>query len=185
MREWFLLSAWISVQIILLTIAGLIALIIYQRVRNPPIDARVTLSQLIFDNFTTRAFIAGSLNCSMIALTFVLALRAPESDAFKVLLGAMLTVGFASAIGWYFNSSLGSEKKDDIQAEVAGKLADKVAIPAAVAAAVAPTTDMLGQSMLSNGQLTYFKSLTDEEAKKSFLAMSASEREATVAKVGT
>jgi len=69
----------------------------------------------------------------MVALTFVLALRGPETDAFKVLLGAMLTVGFASAIGWYFNSSLGSEKKDDIQAKVSEKLADKV--PMAVSAA--------------------------------------------------
>lgn len=48
----------------------------------------------------------------MIGLTFVLALRAPESDPFKVLLGAMLTVGFASAVGWYFNSSSSSDKKD-------------------------------------------------------------------------
>lgn len=140
----------------------------------------------LLNRFNTRAFIAISLTCSMIALTFVLATRIPESDAFKILLGAMLTVGFGSAIGWYFNSSLGSEKKDDIQAVVAGKLADKVAVPELPAPApVAPTTDMLGESMLSNGQLTYFKSLTDEESKKAFLAMSAAEREATVAKVGT
>lgn len=80
----------------------------------------------LLDRFDTRAFIAIELSTSMVALTFVLALRAPETDAFKVLLGAMLTVGFASAIGWYFNSSSGSEKKDATQAKVAEKLAEKV-----------------------------------------------------------
>ena len=67
----------------------------------------------LLNRFDTRAFIAILLTISMVCLTFVLALKAPESDAFKVLLGAMLTVGFASAIGWYFNSSKGSETKDD------------------------------------------------------------------------
>lgn len=80
----------------------------------------------LLDRFDTRACIAIMLTSSMIALTFVLALRGPETDAFKVLLGAMLTVGFASAIGWYFNSSAGSDKKDATQARVAEKLAEKV-----------------------------------------------------------
>lgn len=83
----------------------------------------------LLDRFDTRAFIAIILTLSMIALTFVLALRGPETDAFKVLLGAMLTVGFASAIGWYFNSSAGSDKKDTTQARVAEKLAEKVQLP--------------------------------------------------------
>jgi hypothetical protein len=82
--------------------------------------------QSLLDRFDTRAFIAIVLTLSMVMLTFVLALKGPETDAFKVLLGAMLTVGFASAIGWYFNSSAGSEKKDTAQAKVAEKLAEKV-----------------------------------------------------------
>jgi hypothetical protein len=82
------------------------------------------LPRHFLDRWDTRAFIAIALTLSMITLTFVLALRAPESDAFKILLGAMLTVGFASAIGWYFNSSIGSEKKDVVQAKVAEKLAE-------------------------------------------------------------
>lgn len=81
----------------------------------------------LIDHWDTRAAIALALTFSMITLTFVLALRGPETDAFKVLLGAMLTVGFGSAIGWYFNSSAGSDKKDAVQAKVAEKLADKVA----------------------------------------------------------
>lgn len=80
----------------------------------------------LLDRFDTRAFLAVELATSMVVLTFVLALRVPESDAFKILLGAMLTVGFSSAIGWYFQSSAGSEKKDTTQAKVAEELAKKV-----------------------------------------------------------
>lgn len=64
----------------------------------------------LLDRFDTRAFIAIALVCSMIALTFVLALSQPQSDPFKILLGAMLTVGFASAIGWYFNATASGDK---------------------------------------------------------------------------
>jgi hypothetical protein len=64
------------------------------------------------ERLDTRSFIAITLTLSMVALTFVLAFKIPESDAFKILEGAMLTVGFASVIGWYFNSSASSEKKD-------------------------------------------------------------------------
>lgn len=85
-----------------------------------------TKPKSLLEMWDTRAAIALSLTFSMITLTFVLALKGPETDAFKVLLGAMLTVGFGSAIGWYFNSSAGSDKKDLIQAKVAEKLAEKV-----------------------------------------------------------
>jgi hypothetical protein len=94
----------------------------------------------LLDRFDTRAFIAIILTFSMVLLTFVLALRGPETDAFKVLLGAMLTVGFASAIGWYFNSSAGSDKKDATQAKVAEKLAEKVQLPVLIADPTPPTT---------------------------------------------
>lgn len=103
-----------------------------------------SLFERMIDRFDTRAFLAIQLASSMVILTFVLALRVPESDAFKILLGAMLTVGFASAIGWYFQSSAGSEKKDNTQAKVTEELAKKVtgtgngsegAMNAAVAAA--------------------------------------------------
>ena len=93
-----------------------------------------------------------------------------------------------SASDYQFSSSAGSDKKDDAQTAVSKALAEKVPVPAVTLASVtpvAPTTDMLGTSMLSNGQLTYFKTLTDDEAKKAFLAMSAEERAATIAKVGT
>ena len=77
---------------------------------------------------TVRDFIAVELSTSLVALTFVLALRAPESDAFKVLLGAILTVGFSSAIGWDFNSSAGSDKKDEIIASNAAVIASSAPV---------------------------------------------------------
>ena len=89
-----------------------------------------SLLDRLLDRFDTRAFIAVSLTGSMICLTFVLALSAPTSDAFKVLLGAMLTVGFASAIGWYFNSSAGSDKKDSTVVALATGIANgKAEVP--------------------------------------------------------
>lgn len=97
-----------------------------------------TKPKTIIEMWDTRAVIALSLTLSMIVLTFVLALKGPETDAFKVLLGAMLTVGFTSVIGWYFASSSGSDKKDAMQAKVAEKLAEKV--PSAGPVVAAPET---------------------------------------------
>lgn len=88
----------------------------------------------IMDAFSTRDFIAVMLSSALVALTFVLALRSPDSDAFKVLLGALLSTGFSSAINYYFSSSKSSDKKDDIIATNA------VAAASAGSAATAPTT---------------------------------------------
>lgn len=90
----------------------------------------------------------------------------------------------ADGTGYQFSSSSGSDKKDETQARVADKLAEKVPLAPTPppAPAAAPTPDQLGESMLSNGELAYFRALTDQEAKKAFLAMSTAERQATVAK---
>lgn len=77
----------------------------------------------IVNKINTRDVMALELSTALVALTFVLAIRAPDSDAFKVLLGAMLSTGFASAIGFYFNSSAGSAKKDDTIASQSAALA--------------------------------------------------------------
>lgn len=61
----------------------------------------------------TADVIALSLVGSMIAMAFVLAIRSPDSDIFKMLMGGLVTVGFASIIGFYFGSSSGSKAKDD------------------------------------------------------------------------
>lgn len=99
------------------------------------------------------------------------------------LIASMITLFIkmaADAIGYQYSSSSGSDKKDDIQAGVAATLANKVAAPVPVQ--VPMSTDQLGESMLTNGDLIYFKALTNEDAKKAFIAMSASERAATIAK---
>ncbi len=86
--------------------------------------------------------------------------------------------------GYQFSSSAGSDKKDDTQAQVSSKLADKVPAPPPIAAVgVPPTTDMLAAAMLSNGQRTYYNTLTDDEAKKKFIAMSDAERNALIGKI--
>ena len=89
----------------------------------------------------------------------------------------VLTACLKDVYSFFFGSSKGSDKKDDVISAIAA------APPAAPAPAAPPTPDQLGDSMLSNGELAYFKSLTDEEAKKKFLAMSQAERTAAIGKV--
>lgn len=63
---------------------------------------------------STQSFIAIVLVVAMIALTFaMLFVKAPDSDVFKMLSGGLMTVGFATIIGFYFGSSAGSKAKDD------------------------------------------------------------------------
>jgi hypothetical protein len=122
------------------------------------------------------------LVCVAAFMVILWMLHPPQGDGNALALLAGFVTLFikmaADAIGYQFNSSAGSEKKDAVQAEVAGKLADKVASPVTSA----PTTDQLGASMLSNGELDYFKALPDDEAKKRFLAMSQAERTAEIGK---
>lgn len=97
----------------------------------------------MLDRFSVRDLIALMLATSMIALTFVLALRSPESDAFKVLLGAMLTIGFANVIGFYYNSSSDSSKKTEAISNALTKqnetiAAQGTALAASVPAVIAP-----------------------------------------------
>src|SRR5262249_53338571 len=68
----------------------------------------------------TKSFIAIVLVLAVIGLTFGLALkRAPDSDIFKMMPGALMTVGFATIIGFYFGSSQGSKDKDDAISHIA------------------------------------------------------------------
>lgn len=82
-------------------------------------------------------------------------------------------------LGFFFGSSQSNKTKDDTQNKIIDKLTPP---PAPITPVVALTTDQLGESMLRNGELTYFRALQDEDAKKAFLAMSAAERQATIAK---
>ena len=61
-----------------------------------------------------QSFIAVILVTAMVALMFVMCFHAvPDGDAFKMMLGGFVTVGFSSIISFYFGSSRGSAAKDD------------------------------------------------------------------------
>ena len=63
----------------------------------------------MFKDFDTRSAIALSLVAAMIGMAFVLVFRpsVPDSDVFKMLVGGLMTVGFATIISFYFGSSAG------------------------------------------------------------------------------
>lgn len=79
----------------------------------------------------------------------------------------------ADAVGYQFNSSSGSERKDEIIQNAVGT------------GNGTPTPDQLARGMLANGEKIYFDKIASEDEKKAFLAMSAAERAAVVAKAGT
>lgn len=62
-----------------------------------------------------QSFIAVVLVLAMVTLVFVLVLRGtvPESDMLKMVVGGLMTTGFATIISFYFGSSKGSKEKDD------------------------------------------------------------------------
>lgn len=85
-----------------------------------------------------QSFIAISLVIAMIGLVFVLVfVKAPDSDVFKMLIGGLMTTGFASIIGYYFGSSKGSTAKDDTISALATN-AEAVPVPAAAPAPPVP-----------------------------------------------
>lgn len=94
--------------------------------------------QELVNKINTRDFIAIVLTMSLVALTFVLAIRTPDADVFKILLGALLSVGFTSSIGFYFNSSKGSEEKSEFIAATATKQNDVIAASSAALATSVP-----------------------------------------------
>jgi CII-binding regulator of phage lambda lysogenization HflD len=62
----------------------------------------------------TRSLLAIAVASAVIVLVFVMALTGKtETDTFKIMVGGLMTVGFASIIGYYFGSSEGSKLKDD------------------------------------------------------------------------
>ena len=69
--------------------------------------------------FDTKSAIAVVLIVSMVAMAFLLAIRNPDSDIFKMLMGGLVTVGFSNVISFYFGSSSGSKAKDDTLNQIA------------------------------------------------------------------
>ena len=79
------------------------------------------------DRVDTRGILAMMLVGSVLALMFVLGIRNPESDAFKILLGGVMTVGFASVVAWYYGSSSGSAMKDEALAKTSQAQTETIA----------------------------------------------------------
>jgi hypothetical protein len=62
----------------------------------------------------TPSIIALMLIASIVALVFLLAIMGhTDTDVFKVLVGALISVGFTNIVGFYFGSSASSKAKDD------------------------------------------------------------------------
>lgn len=89
-------------------------------------------------DFDTRSAIALALVAAMIGMAFVLVFRptVPDSDVFKMLIGGLMTVGFATIISFYFGSSAGSKAKDDTLNQIAVASAAPNGVPQ-----VAPVAD--------------------------------------------
>jgi Na+/citrate or Na+/malate symporter len=100
-------------------------------------------------------FLAVVLVCSIVGLVFLLAfLGKTDTDTFKILVGALMSVGFTNVIGFYFGSSQSSKNKDEtITAMATGTgtgagiapaiiAAAKAVAPAAAAVAAPPAADV-------------------------------------------
>lgn len=97
----------------------------------------------MLNQFDTKSAIAISLVTSMIAMAFVLALRAPDSDIFKIVIGGLMTVGFSNIISFYFGSSSGSKAKDDTLNQIAITSSQPAVSVSSVAPALAPINQPL------------------------------------------
>lgn len=127
----------------------------------------------------TATVIAHIIVCALIAIVFVMIFYPPKADQailaiINMLLGA-LVAKFGTVVDFFFGSNKASQAKDETIAAIAS---------APSTPPVPPTTDAIGEAMLTNGERDYFRKLTTEDAKKAFLNMSTAERQATIAKGG-
>lgn len=71
----------------------------------------------------TQSFVAISLIMSIIGLAYTLVFTGKaDTDMFKIMVGGLMTVGFANVIGYYFGSSSGSKEKDTAMSGVVERL---------------------------------------------------------------
>lgn len=76
----------------------------------------------IIDRFDTKSAIAMTVVAGLLTvLFFLIFVPVPESDAFKMLLSSMMTVGFATIMNYFFGSSDSSGAKDKTLGEIAKK----------------------------------------------------------------
>lgn len=126
----------------------------------------------------TQGFLATAIVGIMLLVIMVLLLK-DYKDLNEKVYGALLTLlgviaaCFKDVFSFYFGSSRGSDKKDDMLGAIASA-------PQPPTAPVTP--DQVAEATLTNGQRTYYGTLTDPEAKKVFLGMSNAERDAEIGK---
>lgn len=110
-----------------------------------------------FEDLTLKGSLAFFLVCVAAFMTILWMLHPPTGDASQIgLLAGFVTLFIkmaADAIGFQFNSSAGSEKKDEVQAVVSAKLADKVPTPPPPPSA-APSVVMAWWSLLTDAEKT-------------------------------
>lgn len=97
------------------------------------------------------------------------------NDVLKSALAVLFNIVML-VLGFFFGSSKSSKDKDDTQNKMIDKLTPPPVLPTL-------TPDQLAEATLSNGQRTYYGTLSDPEAKKKFLGMSDAERNAAIGKV--
>lgn len=97
-----------------------------------------------------------------------------QSNIDDKMLDTMITVIYTtclvSVFNFLFGSSRGSAAKDETQNRIVERA---LAGPAVV---IPPTPTQLGEATLKNGELTYFRTLVDDDARTRFLAMTPAER---------
>ena len=94
--------------------------------------------QAFLDRLDARSLLAIMLLGGVMALAFLLAIKAPDSDTFKILLGGLMTTGFAGVIQWYYGSSSGSAMKDEALAKTSAAQTETIAAQSQALANSAP-----------------------------------------------
>lgn len=126
----------------------------------------------------TQGFLAVAILIMVGGIVYILLTDTPKFDdkaagAFMTVLGVLLAC-LKDVYAFFFGSSKQAEKSGDVVSAIA-------ASPTPPSTPAPLTTDQLGEQMLKNGQLAYFRNLPTEDAKKNFLAMSDEQRAAVIA----
>ena len=125
----------------------------------------------------TQGFLAIAIVAILFVVILVLLLKDYTNLNEKVY-GALLTLlgvvaaCFKDVYSFFFGSSRGSEKKDDVISNIATSPSPTSPL----------TSDQVAEATLTNGQRTYYGTLTDPEQKKKFLGMSDAERNVVIGK---
>lgn len=123
----------------------------------------------------TQGFLAVAILLLVGGIVWILLTETPKFDdkaagAFMTLLG-VLTACLKDVYNFFFGSSKGSEKKDDVISTIATN---------PTPTAPPTTTDDVAKASLSPEELVFYETLGTEEVKKKFLGMSAAERTAAI-----